>query len=44
MAGNVARIWEQINEYGILLGRYEGKRPLERTVHRWEDNIEFNIK
>jgi hypothetical protein len=25
--------------YKILVGKYERKRPLERTKHRWEYNI-----
>jgi hypothetical protein len=25
--------------YRILVGKPEGKRPLERPRHRWEDNI-----
>jgi hypothetical protein len=27
-----------------LVGRPEGKRPLERPRHRWEDNIELDIR
>jgi hypothetical protein len=26
-----------------LVGRPEGKRPLERPTHRWEDNIKMEI-
>jgi PAS domain-containing protein len=33
-AGQVARMGKR-----ILLGKPEGKRPLERTRRRWEDNI-----
>jgi hypothetical protein len=25
----------------ILVGKPEGKRPVERLVHRWEDNIKI---
>jgi hypothetical protein len=25
--------------HGFLVGKPEGKRPLERPRHRWEDNI-----
>jgi hypothetical protein len=25
--------------YNILVGRPEGRRPLERPRHRWDDNI-----
>jgi hypothetical protein len=27
------------NAYNILVGKPEGKRPLRRPRHRWEDNI-----
>jgi hypothetical protein len=33
--------WDQKNVYTILVGKPEGKRPLERTRHRWEDNIKI---
>jgi hypothetical protein len=31
------------NAYRILLGEPEGKRPLERPRHRWEDNIKMDL-
>jgi hypothetical protein len=30
--------------YGVLWGRPEGKRSLERPRRRWEDNIEMDLK
>jgi hypothetical protein len=30
-----------MGEGGILVGRLEGKRPLGRPRHRWEDNIKL---
>jgi hypothetical protein len=30
---------EKINAYMILVGKPEGKRPLEIPRRRWEDNI-----
>jgi hypothetical protein len=30
--------------YRILVGKPEGKRPLERPRHRWEDNIVMDIE
>jgi hypothetical protein len=30
---------ERRNEYMILVGKPDGKRPLERPRHRWVDNI-----
>ncbi|KAJ4440062.1 hypothetical protein ANN_08193 [Periplaneta americana] len=36
-AGHVARMGESRNAYRVLVGRPEGKRPLERPRRRWED-------
>jgi len=30
--------------YRILVGKPEGKRPLGRPRHRWEDNIKVDIQ
>jgi hypothetical protein len=30
--------------YRVLVGRPEGKRPLERPRRRWEDNIKMDFK
>jgi hypothetical protein len=30
--------------YRILFGKHEGKRPLGRLVHKWEDNIKVYVK
>jgi len=37
--GNVAFTGDMRNSYKILVGKPEGKRPLRRCRHRWEDNI-----
>jgi hypothetical protein len=37
--GHVARMGEGRGVYRVLVGRTEGKRPLERPWHRWDDNI-----
>jgi hypothetical protein len=29
--------------YRVLVGRSEGKRPLERPRRRWEDNIKMDL-
>jgi hypothetical protein len=29
--------------YRVLVGRTEGKRPLGRPRHRWEDNIKIDL-
>ena len=28
----------------VLVGKLEGKRPLGRTRHRWEDNIKMDLQ
>jgi hypothetical protein len=43
-AGHVARIGEGRDVYRILIGRPEGKRPLERHRRRWEDNIKIDLR
>jgi hypothetical protein len=30
--------------YNILVGRPEGRRPLERPRRRWEDNIKMDLR
>jgi len=30
--------------YGDLMGKAEGKRPLARPRHRWEDNIKMDFQ
>jgi hypothetical protein len=30
--------------YSILVGRPEGKRPLGRPRHRWEDNMKMDLR
>jgi hypothetical protein len=30
--------------YRILVGRPEGKKPLERHRRRWEDNIKMDLR
>jgi hypothetical protein len=34
---------EMRNSY-ILVGKPEGKRPLGRPRHRWEDNIKMDLR
>jgi hypothetical protein len=43
-AGHVARIGEERKVYKILVGKPEGKRPLERPKHRWEDGIRMDLR
>jgi hypothetical protein len=35
---------EGIGVYRVLVGRPEGKRPLGRPRHRWEDNIKLYLR
>jgi hypothetical protein len=30
--------------YRVLVGKPEGKRPLDRPRHRWEDNIIMDLQ
>jgi hypothetical protein len=43
-AGHVARMGEGRNVYRVLVGKPEGKRPLERPRRRWEDVIKMNLR
>jgi hypothetical protein len=43
-AGHVARMRKVRGAYNILVGRPEGRRPLERPRHRWEDNIKMDLR
>jgi hypothetical protein len=43
-AEHVARRGEGKGVYRVLVGRPEGKRPLERPRRRWEDNIKMDFR
>jgi hypothetical protein len=43
-AGHVTRMGEGRGEYRVLVGKPEGKRPLGRPRHRWEDNIKMDLQ
>jgi hypothetical protein len=43
-AGHLARMWEKMNAYRILVGKPEGKRPLGRKRRRWLDNIKMDLR
>jgi hypothetical protein len=43
-ARHVARMGDMKNIYKIVVRNPEGKRPLGRTRHRWEDNIPLDIR
>jgi hypothetical protein len=42
-AGYVARMGENRNVYRLLMGKPEGRRPLERPRRRWLDNIRMDL-
>jgi hypothetical protein len=43
-ARHVTRMEEGTGVYRVLVGRPEGKRPLGRPRHRWEDNIKMDLR
>jgi len=43
-AGHVACMGEDRGMQRILVGKPEGKRPLERPRRRWEDNIKMDLQ
>ena len=30
--------------YRVLVGKFEGKRPLERPRHRWDGNMKMELQ
>ena len=42
-AGHVARMGEGRGVYRLLVGKPEGRRPLERPRCRWEGNIRIDL-
>ena len=42
--GHVARMREGRGVYRVLVGQPEGRRPLRRPRHRWEDNIRMDLR
>jgi hypothetical protein len=43
-AGPVARLGEGRGVHRVLVGKPEGKIPLERPRRRWEDNIKMELQ
>jgi hypothetical protein len=41
--GHVVPMGDVKGAYNILVGRPGGRRPLERTRRRWEDNIKMDL-
>jgi len=44
LAGQVAHMGERKGVYTVLVEKPEGKRPLGRLRHRWEDNIKIDLQ
>jgi hypothetical protein len=42
--GHVACVRDMINVCGIFMGIAEGKRPLGRPTHSWEDNVKRTLE
>ena len=40
----MARMEEGRGVHKVLVGKPEGKRPLGRPGHRWEDNIKMDLQ
>jgi len=41
---HVAQIGQRRGVYTVFVGKPEGKRPLGRPRHRWEDNIKMYLQ
>ena len=44
MAEHKARMGERKGVCRVLVGKPEGKRPLGRSRHRWEENIKMDLQ
>jgi hypothetical protein len=44
LVGHVACMGEERGVYRVLVGRPEGKRPLAKPRHRWEDNVKMDLR
>jgi hypothetical protein len=42
-AGHVAQMGEKRDAYRLLVGKPEGKKPLERPRRRWVDTIRMDL-
>ena len=43
-AGHVACMGEDRGVHRVLVGKSEGRRPLGRQRHRWEDKIKMDLQ
>jgi hypothetical protein len=37
-------LWDERKTYSAFVGKLEGKRPLGRCRHRWEDNTKWILE
>jgi hypothetical protein len=44
LAGHVAHMGESRGVNRVLVRKHEGKSPLGRPRHRWEDNIKIDLQ
>jgi len=44
MGGACSAYGEGRSVYRVLVGKPEGRRPLERPRRRWEDNIKMDLQ
>ena len=44
ISGHVARMEEGRGVHKVLVGKPDGKRPLGRPRHRWENNIKMDLE
>jgi hypothetical protein len=44
MGGACSTYVRKESAYRVLVGRPEGRRPLERSRHRWDDNIKMDLQ
>ena len=44
LAGHVVRMGKRRGVYRVLVVKPEGKRPLGRPRHRWENNIVLDLQ
>jgi len=40
---HIAHMGDRRGIYRVLVGKHEGKRPLEGPMRRWEDNIKTDL-
>jgi hypothetical protein len=43
-AGHVARMGEERKVFKVLVGKPEGKRPLGRPMHSWDDGVRMDLR